>query len=296
MHFLPKLILTSLALTAAGASLAQVDENEQLKIAALEALMAAPAERALPLASKALSGNHSDEVKMRALFVLSQIDVPEAQALLLETAQNSDSELRYEAIRMIGIGGDAGALAGLTELYASGDMETKESVLQAYMIADDRQSVFEIATNAASDEEFEAAVNMLGAMGANEELRQLRDRAGDSESLIHAYAISGDSESLRELALDGSNPERQIQAIQGLGIAGGDAGTTLEDIYRGTDSADVKRAALNGMLVAGHDQGVLDLFRASQDAQEKRELLQTLVMMDSDAAMQVIDEALGDGQ
>ena len=76
MHFLTKLILFSLAVLFANTSIAQdsAAEAEQLKIAALEALMSAPADRALPLVAKVLASDNSDEIKSRALFVLSQID------------------------------------------------------------------------------------------------------------------------------------------------------------------------------------------------------------------------------
>lgn len=299
MQVFTKSIFSLLILMLVSTSFAQsddassADDSEQLKIAALEALMSSPPDRALPLVTKVLAGDHSDEVKTRALFVLSQIDLPEAQTALLDTARNGSGELKLEAIRMVGIGGDEETLAGLTAIYASGDSDVKESVLHAYLIADDSNSVYEIAASATSDEEFETAVGILGAMGASEELRKLRDREGVSESLIHAYAMSGDFESLQALAIDASNPERQMQAIQGLGIVGGDeVNAALLEIYRGSDSADVKEAALHGMMVADYDDGVLELFRASQDAGEKRELLRMLVMMDSDAALEIIDETL----
>lgn len=299
MQLFTKLIFSSLVIMFVSTGFAQsddvdsVDESEQLKIAALEALLSSPPDRALPIVAKVLAGDNSDEVKSRALFVLSQIDLPEAQNVLLDTARNGSGELKLQAIRMIGISGDAEALAGLTEIYATGDNDVKEGVLHAYMIADDSDSVYEIAANATSDEEFESAVGILGAMGANDELRKLRDKGGNSESLIHAYAIAGDAESLQILAMDNSNPEQQIQAIQGLGIVGGvEVNATLLEIYRATDSDDVKEAALHGMMVSGYDEGVLELFRASQDAEEKRDLLRLLVMMDSDAALAIIDETL----
>ena len=69
---------------------------------------------------------------------------------------------------------------------------------------------------------------------------------------------------MRELALDGSNPEIQTQAIEALGIVGGgDADSTLLEIYRGTDSPEVRDAALEGMLISGYDEGVLELYRCS---------------------------------
>jgi HEAT repeat protein len=292
MHFLKRttLIALGLLMTAGAAAQKTNDDSEQLKIAALEALISAPAERALPIVSKVLNGDFSNDLKSRALFVLSQIDRPEAQQLLLETANTGSSKLRLDAIRMIGIGGDPDAMSGLQDIYRNGDATVRESVLEAYLIADDAEAVYQVAANAADEAEFENAVNILGAMDARDELRKLRDRHGSSESLIHAYSISGDFESLRELALDDSNPERQAQAMHGLGVVGGNkANALLLEGYRSTSNADVREAALQGMLIAGYDEGVLQLFQASQNDEEKRELLRTLVIMDSDAVMDIID-------
>ncbi|MFT5499969.1 MAG: HEAT repeat protein [Woeseiaceae bacterium] len=290
-------LVALVAVSCMSTAFAQTDEedaNEELKIAAVEALMSAPPERALPIVEKVLAGDHSDDVKERALFILSQIDRPEAQKILLETARTSSGGLQEEAIRMVGIGGDVDALAELKEVYRVGDVGVKESVLEAYMIADDVNAVYEVAVIATDAEEFEHAVEILGAMGATEELRKLRETVGNSGILVEAYAIAGDYESLRTMALDPSNPEIQEEAIQGLGIVGGpDVNATLLEIYRGTDSEDIREAALEGMLIADYDEGVVVLFRESQDAEEKRDLLEMLVIMDSDAAMEIIDETLG---
>jgi HEAT repeat protein len=298
MQFLKKFTLISISLMAAAGAAAQktpndADDAEQLKIAALEALVAAPEDRALPIVEKVLKGDYSDGLKSRALFVLSQIDRPEAQKMLVDMAKTGKGSLRLDAIRMIGISGDADGLAGLKEIYAGGDASVRESVLAAYLIADDAAAVYEIAVNAADDKELEAAINILGAMDARDELRKLRERIGNSESLIHAYAISGDYESLRELALDNSDPNRQAQAIHGLGIVGGnEANATLLQVYKSASTPQVREAALQGMQISDYDEGVLELFRASQNPDEKRQLLRALVIMDSDAVVDIIDATL----
>lgn len=293
--FTRTIISLSMALIASGA-FAQPDavsDVDELKIAALEALMSAPAEQALPRVARVLTGNNSDEVKERALFVLSQIDLPEAQTLLLETVRQNSGELRMEAIRMIGIGGEPSALAGLADLYRTGDSQVRNAVLEAYLIADDRNAVYEIAANADNKEDFEAAVDLLGVMDARDELRRLRDHAGMSDSLIDAYAVSGDFESLRELSLDNSDPGIQARAIEALGIIGGDeVNAVLVQTYKGSDSPEVKAAALDGLLISGYDEGVLELYRSSRDPAEKRELLEHLVMMESDNIWDAIDSAL----
>lgn len=286
-----------LGLLIATNTFAQSDADEELKIAAMEALISAPPSRALPLASKALKGDHSDEVKERALFVLSQIDSDEAIQLILDTARQGDGEIRLEAIRMIGIGGNDDALQSLEALYADGGEDVRDAVLEAYMIADDEEAVYRLAAGAKNEDDFEAAVDMLGVMNAKDQLRRLRDAVGVSETLIDAYALSRDVDSLLALARDDSNPEQQQQAIEALGIVGGDnVDAALVDIYRNAASEAVREAALDGMLISGHDEGVLELYRSSQDPAEKRALLEQLVMMGSDDVWNLIDLALDDGQ
>lgn len=297
MNTIFRLFVTTLALLATSNVVAQNDDEtdpaDQLKIAALEALMTAPDERALPLVQKVLNGNNSAEVKESALFVLSQIDLPEAQQQLLQFAHNNDSDLREEAVRMIGIGGDEEALAGLADMYASADEDLREAILEAYLIADETEFVANIAKNAKDKDEFEAAVEMLAVMGATEELRALRSSGVFPEALIEAFAISGDFESLRELALDNSDLERQAEAIEALGIVGGDeVDQTLMEIYKSATSEDIREAALEGMFISGYDKGVLELYRASDNIDEKRELLEVMSIMGSDYIFEIIDAAL----
>ena len=298
MKHIAKLMTFTLMLLLATSVVAQDDkskDDEALKVAAVEALIAAPPERALPLARKVLDGNNSDNVKEKALFILSQIDAPEAQETLLSFAREANGPLQAEAIRMIGIGGNDQSLASLRPLYESGDSEVREAVLEALMIAGDKQTVFEIAMTA-EGEDFENAVDMLGVMGAKAELRELRGKKGAEEALIDAYAISGDFESLQQLALDDSNAEIQAEAIQAMGIVGGaEVGATLVRIYRDASSEKIRDAALDGLMISDDDASVLELYRSATDSREKKELLERLVMMDSDEVWSLIDSALEGG-
>jgi HEAT repeat protein len=293
------------ALSMAGTAFAQASaktppdkeraptEAEELALAALEGLMAQPSSRALPIVKRVLAGPQSTIVKQRALFVLSQIDGPEAREILAQTARSTDPALRNEAIRSIGIGGDPKAIESLKALYDTGSGDVKQQVLQAWMIAGYKEGVYQAALNAKTEDEATQAIHMLGAMGASEELRKLGDRPKAARGLLDAYAISGDLESLRKI-VDG-NGERsvRIEAVQRIGIIQSDAArAALRDIYtRGAD-AEIRDAALHGMLIASDDEGVLALYRAAKTPEEKRSLLRMLSMMDGDAALQAIDAAL----
>lgn len=295
---------TLAALLIAGAAAAEApadspraerapNNDEQLALAALEGLMSQSPERALPIIKKVLAGPQTSLVKQRALFVLSQIDSPEAQAILAQTARSSDAALRSEAIRSMGIGGDKKALETLRSIYSAGDADVKKEVLQAWLIAGDKESVYQSALNAKSEDEANEAIHILGAMGATEELRKLGDRPNAPGDLVTAYAISGDLASLIKIANGTGSREMRIDAVQKIGIVQGDAAhTALRDIYTRSTDAEIKDAALHGMLISNDEQGVLALYRAAKTTEDKRALLRMLSMMDGDAALQAIDAAL----
>lgn len=294
-----RFISLTILLMALGATVARADADrapsadEELALAALEGLMAQPPERALPIVKKVLAGPQSTLIKKRALFVLSQIDSPEAQQILAQTSRSPDAEMRGEAIRNIGIGGDPKALDALMDIYKTGDTQTREQVLQAWLIADRKDSVYQVALNAKSEEEANAAIRMLGVMGAAEELRKLGDRPNAARGLLDAYAISGDLASLRKIAEGTGDRDTRVDAVRKIGIVQSDAArTALRDLYSRSTDAQIKEAALQGMLIAGDEQGVLALYRAAKTNDEKRALLRILAMIDGDAALEAIDAAL----
>jgi len=268
-------------------------EEEALALAALEGLMAQPGDRALPILKKVLAGPQSTLVKQRALFVLSQIDSPEANQILAQTSRSSDAALRSEAIRSIGIGGDPKLLDSLSEIYNTGDAAVKEEVLQAWLISDRKEAVFKAALNAKTEDEANNAIRLLGAMGATEELRKLGDRPNPTSGLVQAMAISDDLAGLRKIADGNGDHEVRVEAVRNIGIIDSDAArTALRDIYTRNTDAEIREAALQGMMIADDEQGLMTLYRAAKTSEEKRALLRMLSMMDGDAALQAIDAAL----
>jgi HEAT repeat protein len=295
-HALKTFLTTMVALTVCGLANAQKPSpDEELALAALEGLMAQPTERALPIIKKVLAGSQTTLVKQRALFVLSQMDSPEALQILTQASRSTDAAMRGEAIRNIGIGGNPKALDALQEVYKSGDSAVQQEVLQAWLIAERKDLVYQAALNAKSEDEASKAIHILGAMGATEELRKLGERPNASMGLLEAYAISGDLESLRKLADGNGDRSVRIEAIRRIGIIDGDqARVALREIYARNTDEEIREAALQGMLIANDEQGVLTLYRAAKTSDEKRALLRTLSMMDGDAALEAIDAALGD--
>lgn len=270
-----------------------VSEEELLALSAIEGLMMMPPERALPPLRKVLAGTQSLAVKERALFVLGQLDSAESNALMLEYAKSAQSPLRSQAIRNIGIGGNSKSVAALQEVYAAGDAGVKKDVLQAWMIAGRKAEVYKVATNAKSEAEASEAIKMLAVMGAKDELRKLGESQKNNRSLVEAYSIAGDLDSLKKIANGSGSTEVRVNAIRSIGIVGKDAGkAALREIYSANTDATLRDAALHGMLIAGDEQGVLTLYRNAKTPDEKRSLLKMLTIMGGDAAMQAIDAAL----
>jgi HEAT repeat protein len=267
--------------------------DEELALAALEGLMVQPSERALPIIKKVLAGTRSTLVKQRALFVLSQFDSPEAQQILVQTSRSTDAALRGEAIRAIGIGGDPKSLDALQDVYDAGNEDVKKDVLQAWLISDRKEAVYQAALNAKSEDEANDAIHILGAMGASDELRKLGERPNATRGLLEAFAIAGDLASLRKIAESYNDRSMRVDAVSRIGIIDGAAArTALREIYTRTDDKEIKDAALQGMLIADDEDGVLALYRAAKTTEEKRSLMRMLSMMDGDAALQAIDQAL----
>ncbi len=302
--YLARSLLLALLLTGAAAAHAAPDaagserrtptEDEELSIAALEGLMAQPSERALPILKKVLAGSQSPLVKRRALFVLGQVDSQEARDLLLQTARSPNTELRGEAIRSIGIGGDAKTLDALHEIYkTTADAGLKKEILQAWMIAGRKEVVYQVALNAKTEEDASEAIRMLGVMGATEELRKLGDRPTQPRGLLEAYAIAGDLEGLLKIVNGPGDRAMRVDAVRRIGIIGrDDARKALRDIYAKSPDAGMREAALQGMLISHDEEGVLALYRAAKTADEKRSLLRMLTLMGGDAALQAIDAQL----
>lgn len=266
-------------------------EAEALAIAALEGLMAAPPERALPLLKRVLGGPKSELVKARALFVLSQIDSPERETILLDVVRQGSPVLRGEAIRMIGISGRPAAVESLKSIYAA-EPALRQDVISALMIAG-RKDVLLTLAQRAEGEELTQLTQMLGAIGAVEELRALGKSGKGSAELARAYAIAGDLASLEALAGSAADPALRAEATRSLGMIDQPAArAALARLYRDSRDAGQREAALQGLMIAGDEAGLLALYRAATVPEDKRQILQVLTLLGGDAAMKAIEAAL----
>ncbi|MGN6518571.1 MAG: HEAT repeat domain-containing protein [Dokdonella sp.] len=273
--------------------------NEELAEVALEGLMSAPAERAMPLLRKVLKGPYSVKLKKRALFVMSQLDDSHGLDDVVEAAKDaSDPELREEAVRILGVSGADAAVERLRELYAtSKDAREKRQILDAYLVADRKDLVLAAARGEADPAVRAHAIHTLGALDASAELEQLyhvTEDAPNRRAIIDALGVAGNSEALAAIAADAKQPEDiRIAALHALGVAGDRGGdSVLRRLYASADTPALRDAVLQGLLVADDSDGVLELYRNAKTVDEKKALLRTLTAMGDDTAIDAIESEL----
>jgi hypothetical protein len=63
-------------------------------------------------------------------------------------------------------------------------------------------------------------------------------------------------------------------------------------LYRQANTDALRDATLQGLIVAGDSDGVLELYRAAKTVDEKKALLRTLTVMGDDSAIDAIEGEL----
>lgn len=273
------------------------EQDEDLKIYAVDGLLQSDPDKAFPIIEKILQGNGSLKLKERALFVLSQNNSDKAQQLLLSVAKGSSQpELQKRAIRDLGISGTRN-VALLQQIYtSSSDPEVKSSVLNAFLTAGAKENVLAVVRQEKSPELRRKAIHTLGAMGARNEIRQFYKEATDTQTktdLLQAMMINGDSEAIIEATKNETNPEARRKAIEMLGVIGDtDAIAALVSIYNTQTDLESRKHALRGLFIHQDSKDLIALARKETNPEMKKEIVRYLSLIHSPDATEYMMEIL----
>jgi HEAT repeat protein len=273
--------------------------DDDLKLLALQGLQQMDPAQAVPLLEKLLQSAQSPRVRERALFVLAQSSSSRAQQVLSGVAKgNANPDLQRKAIQYLGIHGTAANRQVLAEIYgSSADVDVKRQILRSFGISGDKQRVLAAATGEKSPELRSEAVRQLGVMGAREELWQLYQKESSvdvKQQMLQGMMVSGDVAHLTEVANSDANMDLRRRAIQQLGVAGGGgrSGETLVNIYNRQTDPGVKRAAIDGLFVSGNASALVVLARKESDRDLKRRIVEKLTFMNAPEAKDYMLELL----
>jgi len=278
----------------------QAEQDEDLKLLALNSLMQQDESRALPIIQQILEGDRSEKLKERALFVLAQDQSQQAQALLGQIARGlKDPALQRKAIQMLAIARGKQSAEVLADIYRqSTNDEVKKAILQAYVITGNPDPLLEAASHESNPQLVKSAVQTLGAMGATSQLLALYRQTGNVETkaeIINGLVASGQkgADALGTIASSEQDPELRRKAIRNLGITGGmSAAPSLVATYKKNSDPETKKAVLQALFLAGDSHDLVELARAEKDPSLKQAIVQQLSIMHSKEATDYMLEVL----
>jgi hypothetical protein len=203
----------------------EAQNDEDLKLLALQGLMNNNPEKAIPLVQGILNGAGSPRVKSQALFVLAQNGSPQAEEVLGKIARGqSNPDLQRKALSYLAVFGGKRAGKILAEVYTtSNDPEVKRAVIRSYIISGDREQLAALAKNEPNPELRKEAIQNLAVVGGQGELQAMYPKETDravKEEILNAYFIGGDAKGLIAVAKTEKDPELKKKAVEKLSLMG----------------------------------------------------------------------------
>ncbi|MEJ7605468.1 MAG: HEAT repeat domain-containing protein [Bryobacteraceae bacterium] len=274
-------------------------QDEELKLMAINSLMGTDPDRVVPLLEKLLNSRSSPKLRERALFVLAQSQTPQACEIVVQFAKGKGNpDLQMKAVEYLGIHGGGNNLQVLSEIYSgSQDAQLKGRILNSYMVARDKDRLFQAARGEANPELRRSAIHLLGTMKANNELVQLYANEQVSEVkevLINAFTISGQSDKLFEIAKSDKDPKIRRSAVQRLGQTrrSQNYAEGWVAMYGSESDKSVRRAILHSLSDQNDAPRLIEIARKETDSELKREAVQRLAHMKTKEATDYLLEIL----
>jgi len=267
------------------------EEDDEIKLYALGGLMDNNPQKALPLVQQYLRGKHSPESKEKALFLLTQSELPQARQALMEIVRGSaHPELRLKAIEYLGVSAedDPSLLPALESLYAGSDPQVRRAVLEAYLIAEHLPGLAAAARNEKDPRVRIQAIELLSAAEGTAELRALLASEEDPRARMALYHGLANAEDLDGL-LAGLRAEKlpgvRVEAIHALGnVESPKATEALLSFYGAGADRATREAVANALSNQENAKALIGLYRTEKDRELRKQIIRMLTDMDSPEA------------
>ena len=275
----------------------ETEEDEDVKLMALNSLMQSDPDRVGPILEKLLKGPASPKLKERALFVMSQGRSPKSREMLVAVAKEANPDLQMKAIHYLGIMGGRENRQLLSEVYAgSNDVSVKRAILHSLMVSGDKERVLALAKEEKLPELRRDAIHQLGVMGARPELSEMYARETSvevKEQILNALFVGGDMDRLLELAKTEKEPRLRREVVRKLGAMGSKrTGDALIAMYGSETDTAIRREVLNALFVQGNATALIDVARKETNAELRKEAVKKLSVMRNREATEFMLEIL----
>ncbi|HEX6322101.1 MAG TPA: HEAT repeat domain-containing protein [Vicinamibacterales bacterium] len=277
----------------------EAQQNEDLKLLAIQGLQHSDPEQAIPLLEKILASTNAPRVKERALFVLALSNSPRAQEILLGIAKGAGNpDLQRKAIDYLGTRSRTNGSSRLEEVYrSSSDADVRMRVLRAYMSAGDRARLLAVARSEPNEELRLTAIRYLGSRGSITELGELYDKEASKAirlQIVSSLASAGAIDRLQQIARTETDAEVRLRAIRSFASVGRDrTGTVLQDMYAKETTPEAKRAIIQALHSQNNPEGLVAIARRENDPKLKEDIVRRLsTMTKSKVALDYLMELL----
>jgi hypothetical protein len=278
----------------------QAEQDDDLKLLALNSLMQSGDVNALPILQQLLEGQQSERLKERALFVLAQDQSKPAQDLLRQVIRGEKyPNLQVKAIRLLAATKGSSAGDALADVYGrSSNLFVKQAVLDSYLTMGTPDKLVEVAQHESDPELTRRAISDLGALGAVSQLSTMYRSAASKDAklaIINAFVAAGDKggDALSAIASTEQDPDLRRKAIRNMGVTGGlSRAPTLLSIYSKSSDEESKKAVLDALFVAGDAHDLVALARTEKDPSAKRAIVGKLAVMRDQEATDYMMEVL----
>lgn len=268
------------------------DDDEDLRLYALSGMMNNNPQKALPLVQKYLAGQHSPENKEKALFLLTQSELPEARQALLQIVHGkAHPELRTESIRYLGMVAEdePGLIEELDGIYRSAqDRKLRSAVIEAYGMAEHTAGLLAVARSEKDGELRQQAIDRLSGADATAELKSLLQTEPPGEirrALIRALGNAGDVDTLIAAARGDQDPQSRIEAIYSLGNdESPKAAQALRSLYDSSTDRRTRTAVIDALCNQENAKALIEIFRGEKDREIRKEIVRRLADMDTPEA------------
>ncbi len=290
-----KVLEAEIKRTGGQAARPENEDNEDLKLLALQGLVNSDPERAIPLVQGVLASAGSLKLKERALFVLAQSNSPLAHTILVNTAKSGTPDLQTKAINYLGInrGREGGKTTSteLMEIYnASQNDDVKRAIIRAFGSSGDRAALVNVIGGTTVTTLRNEAVSQLGSAQGGTELWSIYQKEANKDlklQILSTLGSMGAYERIIEVAKGEKELELRNRAIRSLGNMKAErSGQALIDIYGSVTDVDGKKAVISGLANQNNAEGLIACVRKESNFELKKDIVSRLSNMPKNKAAQ----------
>lgn len=261
-----------------------IQDNDEIKLLAINAMKDSDSERAVPLLQDVLSKTNSLRVKRAALSVLAQINNPKARQILLSYAKGTGNpDLQMEAIRYIAVNRDKQTTSTeLRQIYESTeDVNVRRAIIAAYHSAGNKPELMRIAEAGGTPIAIrQQAISGLTNLAAPQELFALYQKETDRDlkiQMVSAFASMGAIDQLSQILKTEKDVEVRRRAIRSLGSVRSDkTRQMLVDLYAGEQDIDNRKVVISALGSQDNAEALVAIARKETNLPLKTEIVRRL--------------------